>query len=171
MSNSSVVRYCQLFDIIENVQYHANRGTSGIDGSTSTAIGAAIGSPNKQHFLITGDISFLYDSNALWISEFPKNLKILVVNNQGGGIFKIIPGPSNSKQGEKFFEAKQQQLAEPVATAFGLKCKSLNNQADLHQTLEEFFTQNDNFQLLEVHTDSEQNPKDLDFFFNFLHQL
>jgi 2-succinyl-5-enolpyruvyl-6-hydroxy-3-cyclohexene-1-carboxylate synthase len=171
MSNSSVVRYCQLFDIIENVQYHANRGTSGIDGSTSTAIGAAIASPNKEHFLITGDISFLYDSNALWISEFPKNLKILVINNQGGGIFKIIPGPSNSKQGEKFFEAKQQQLAEPVATAFGLKCKSLNNQADLHQTLEEFFTQNDNFQLLEIHTDSEQNPKDLDFFFNFLHQL
>jgi 2-succinyl-5-enolpyruvyl-6-hydroxy-3-cyclohexene-1-carboxylate synthase len=111
MANSSVVRYCQLFDPIQNVRFESNRGTSGIDGSTSTAVGAAIANPNEQFYLITGDISFLYDSNALWISEFPKNLRILVINNQGGGIFKIIPGPSNSDQRDRYFEAVHKQSA------------------------------------------------------------
>jgi 2-succinyl-5-enolpyruvyl-6-hydroxy-3-cyclohexene-1-carboxylate synthase len=171
MANSSVVRYCQLFDAIKNVRYESNRGTSGIDGSTSTAVGAAIANPNKQHVLITGDISFIYDSNALWTSDYPKNLKIIVVNNQGGGIFKIIPGPSNSNQGKKYFEATHSQNAHPIASAFGLICKSLDNITDLFPTLEEFFNLENQTQLLEIHTDAEQNPKDLDFFFNFLHNL
>ena len=131
MANSSVVRYCQLFDPIHNVRYESNRGTSGIDGSTSTAVGAATANPNQQHFLITGDISFIYDSNALWISEFPKNLRIIVINNQGGGIFKIIPGPSTSIQGKKYFEATHSQKALPIASAFGLICKSIDNRSDL----------------------------------------
>jgi 2-succinyl-5-enolpyruvyl-6-hydroxy-3-cyclohexene-1-carboxylate synthase len=66
MANSSVVRYCQLFDPIKGVRYWSNRGTSGIDGSTSTAVGASNASPNELHVLITGDVSFFYDSNGLW---------------------------------------------------------------------------------------------------------
>jgi 2-succinyl-5-enolpyruvyl-6-hydroxy-3-cyclohexene-1-carboxylate synthase len=170
MANSSVVRYCQLFDPIKNVRYESNRGTSGIDGSTSTAVGAAIANPNQQHFLITGDISFLYDSNALWMAEFPKNLKIIVVNNQGGGIFKIIPGPATSKQGTKYFEAKQTHRAQPIATAYGLICESINERSELFQALEHIFNEKNNTQLLEINTDSEQNPKDLEFFFNYLHK-
>jgi len=168
MANSSVVRYCQLFDPIKNVRFESNRGTSGIDGSTSTAVGAATANPNQQHFLITGDISFIYDSNALWISEFPKNLRIIVINNQGGGIFKIIPGPSTSIQGKKYFEATHSQKALPIASAFGLICKSIDNRSDLINGLENLFNLKSDLQLLEIHTDSEQNPKDLDFFFNYL---
>lgn len=170
MANSSVVRYCQLFDPIRNVRYEANRGTSGIDGSTSTAVGAAIANPSQQHYLISGDISFLYDSNALWMADFPKNLKIIVVNNQGGGIFKIIPGPAGSNQGKKFFESKHNQRAEPIAKAYGLTCTSIVEKTDLHQKLDDFFNLNNDTQLIEIHTDSEQNPKDLDYFFNFIKQ-
>jgi 2-succinyl-5-enolpyruvyl-6-hydroxy-3-cyclohexene-1-carboxylate synthase len=168
MANSSVVRYFQLFDPIKNVRYESNRGTSGIDGSTSTAVGAAIANPNKQHFLVTGDVSFIYDSNALWITEFPKNLKIIVVNNKGGGIFKIIPGPATSSQGKKYFEATHSQNAQSIAAAFGLICKSIDKKSDLLDSLENIFDINNSTQLLEIHTDSEQNPKDLDFFFNYL---
>lgn len=168
MANSSVVRYCQLFDPIQYVRYESNRGTSGIDGSTSTAVGAAVGNPDQQHFLITGDISFLYDSNALWMSSFPKNLKIIVINNQGGGIFKIIPGPSSSNQGKKFFEASHSQNAEQIAAAFGMNTKSLSDKNNLIYSLQEFFNFENSIQVLEIITLADQNPKDLDFFFNFL---
>ncbi|RZJ98107.1 MAG: 2-succinyl-5-enolpyruvyl-6-hydroxy-3-cyclohexene-1-carboxylate synthase, partial [Flavobacterium sp.] len=65
ISNSSPIRYIQLLDIHPSISVFCNRGTSGIDGSTSTAVGAAFAS-NKQTVFITGDISFLYDSNGLW---------------------------------------------------------------------------------------------------------
>ena len=78
LANSSVVRYAQLFDPVKGVRYESNRGTSGIDGSTSTALGAAIVNPSKQHVLISGDISFIYDSNAFWYEPFPRNFKIIV---------------------------------------------------------------------------------------------
>jgi 2-succinyl-5-enolpyruvyl-6-hydroxy-3-cyclohexene-1-carboxylate synthase len=74
MANSSVVRYCQLFEPIDSVNYYANRGVSGIDGSTSTALGMAVVNPNKLVVLITGDISFFYDSNALWNSYLPSKI-------------------------------------------------------------------------------------------------
>ena len=168
MANSSVVRYCQLFDPIQNVRFESNRGTSGIDGSTSTAVGAAIANPNEQFYLITGDISFLYDSNALWISEFPKNLRILVINNQGGGIFKIIPGPSNSDQRDRYFEAVHTQSAFSVAKAFGLVSNRIENINELITGLADFFNLNNDIQLLEITTNPQQNPKDLDYFFNFI---
>lgn len=95
-ANSSVVRYSNLFDLrCKNYTSFANRGTSGIDGSTSTAVGYASKS-NKLNVLITGDISFLYDSNGLWNQNYPNNLKIIVINNGGGGIFDIIEGARNS---------------------------------------------------------------------------
>ncbi len=65
ISNSSIIRYAQLFSVKDSLHVFCNRGTSGIDGSTSTAIGAAFASENQTVF-ITGDLSFFYDSNALW---------------------------------------------------------------------------------------------------------
>jgi 2-succinyl-5-enolpyruvyl-6-hydroxy-3-cyclohexene-1-carboxylate synthase len=90
ISNSSAIRYAQLIHIDPSIEVFCNRGTSGIDGSTSTAIGASVGS-QKQNIFITGDISFLYDSNALWNAYMPKNFKIILINNGGGGIFRILP--------------------------------------------------------------------------------
>lgn len=170
ISNSSVVRYTQLFDPIRSVRFESNRGTSGIDGSTSTAIGAAIANPNKMHYLITGDISALYDSNAFWIANFPKNLKIIVINNFGGGIFRIIPGPATSKQRDAYFEAKHIQTVASVANAYGIETLSVNLMEDFVNLLPEFLSSENEIQLLEVFTDAEQNADNLTQFFKLIKQ-
>src|SRR5690606_27679905 len=87
LSNSSTVRYAQLFDLEPSIRVFCNRGTSGIDGSTSTAIGASIYDSNPT-LLLTGDLSFLYDSNGLWNNYIKPNFRIIVINNDGGGIFR-----------------------------------------------------------------------------------
>lgn len=118
MGNSSAVRYCQLFDPIRSIHYYSNRGTSGIDGSSSTAAGASYASPDDLHVLISGDLSFFYDSNALWNGVLGENLKIVVINNGGGGIFRIIDGPTGTQQLERYFETKQHGSIEHLCKAF-----------------------------------------------------
>ena len=167
MGNSSVVRYMQLFDPVPNVHYEANRGTSGIDGCTSTAIGSAIASPSKQHILISGDVSFVYDSNALWTDPFPKNIKIVVIDNKGGGIFKIIDGSKSSNQLERYFEAKHSANATDIAKGFGLQVYDSKKNMDYQEKIIDFF-QDDKAQILVLETDSNQNPLELEQFFKHL---
>jgi 2-succinyl-5-enolpyruvyl-6-hydroxy-3-cyclohexene-1-carboxylate synthase len=171
MSNSSVVRYCQLFDPKKNIEFRANRGTSGIDGSTSTAMGAAYSDPKQLHVFISGDVSFLYDSNALWNSYQAKNLKIIIVNNQGGGIFRIIPGASESKQLDVYFEAKHKQNAAKISEAFGWNYQSIELSTNLSADLTAFFASsknNDKPELIEIFTDANQNAADLSLFTTYL---
>lgn len=94
LSNSMPIRYVGLLPKRDSLTHLANRGTSGIDGCTSTALGFAKGS-SKPVFLFTGDLAFLYDINALWQERIPQNIKIVVLNNHGGGIFELIDGPNN----------------------------------------------------------------------------
>ncbi len=98
LGNSLTVRLANKvgFDYSKNIEVFLNRGTSGIDGCLSTAIGHSIADKSKQNYLIIGDISFFYDINGLWINEkLPNNLVIFVINNNGGEIFKKIKGPKN----------------------------------------------------------------------------
>src|SRR5690606_34360456 len=103
LSNSSTIRYTQLFNINPTLKVFCNRGTSGIDGSTSTAVGAALVS-KEPTLLITGDLGFFYDSNALWNNYIKNDFRIIVVNNRGGGIFRILPGNKDSKNFDTYFE-------------------------------------------------------------------
>lgn len=103
LSNSSPIRYAQLFDWHTGIPHYCNRGTSGIDGCTSTAVGFSVLS-GKTNLLITGDIAFLYDSNALLNHTVPGNLKIIYINNGGGNIFRIIEGPTESPDFVEFYE-------------------------------------------------------------------
>ncbi|MEJ6505938.1 MAG: 2-succinyl-5-enolpyruvyl-6-hydroxy-3-cyclohexene-1-carboxylic-acid synthase [Crocinitomicaceae bacterium] len=167
LGNSSVVRYMQLFDPIKDVLYECNRGTSGIDGCTSTAVGCAIASPKRQHVFVSGDISFIYDSNALWIKPFPKNLKMIVIDNKGGGIFKIIDGPKTSNQLERYFEAKHDADVSSIAEGFGIKVYDHKKDKGYQEKIIHFF-QDEQAQLLVLETDSEENPKDLNRFFKHL---
>ena len=168
LANSSVVRYAQLFDPVKGVRYESNRGTSGIDGSTSTALGAAIVNPSKQHVLISGDISFIYDSNAFWYEPFPRNFKIIVIQNYGGGIFKIIAGPAESKQRKRYFEAKQVKSPASIAQAFGFQTKTISSLDELTEYLPLFLDPSCEMQVLEVQTDDVNNAIDLDRYFEFL---
>jgi len=170
MANSSVVRYCQLFDPLKNVEYYCNRGTSGIDGSSSTAVGASYAIPDKTHVLITGDVSFFYDSNAFWNKYLGKNLRIILINNSGGGIFRIIPGPSTSPQLDEFFEATHETNAEGICKSFHINYQSVNSKFGLQTVLTDFFTEalNQRPKLLEIHTPRELNADILDAYFNYL---
>ena len=170
MANSSVVRYCQLFDPIPSIDYYGNRGTSGIDGSTSTAVGASVANQEKIHVLITGDISFFYDSNALWNNYLGKNLRVILINNSGGGIFRIIPGPSTSPQRDTFFEATHETNAEGLCKSFNVNYQAVNSIFALQTVLTDFFTEslNQRPKVVEIFTPREKNAEVLNKYFQFI---
>ena len=163
MANSSVVRYCQLFDPIQSIQYWSNRGTSGIDGSSSTAAGAASVKKEDWNVLITGDISFFYDSNAFWNNNLTPNLRVFLINNNGGGIFKIIPGPSSTEQ-EKVFVAPHSFSAEFICKAFNLDYFKAESIQDIESQMEDFYTYEEKgrAKVMEVFTGEIENSKFLD---------
>lgn len=156
ISNSSAIRYAQLIDIKPSIEVYCNRGTSGIDGSTSTAIGAAVAN-KKQTVFITGDISFLYDSNALWNSYIPKNFKIILINNGGGGIFRILPGHEESTVFNTFFETSHCLTAEQLAKMYGFSYSIASNEASLGSSLVDLYAQNDLPCVLEIFTPTLKN--------------
>jgi 2-succinyl-5-enolpyruvyl-6-hydroxy-3-cyclohexene-1-carboxylate synthase len=92
LGNSSAVRYAQLFPLPEGIHVECNRGVNGIEGSVSTAAGHALAEPERLHFLIIGDLSIFYDLNGLLMAQQCPNLRILLLNNQEGGIFGTLPG-------------------------------------------------------------------------------
>ena len=120
IANSTPIRISQLFDSRTDLEYFSNRGTSGIDGSVSTAAGSAVVS-GKPTLLITGDLSFLYDSNGLWNRNFPDNLKILVLNNAGANIFSMIGDSKVTEHCQEFFDATHEVDIEKLTSAYGLK--------------------------------------------------
>lgn len=156
ISNSAVIRYAQLFDTDKSIDVYCNRGTSGIDGSTSTAIGAAVIS-NKPTVLISGDISFFYDSNALWNNYIPNNFKIIIINNSGGGIFRILPGHVENKTFNTFFETEHNLTAEHLAKMYQFNYLTANNEEELNLALKLLFSNNTQPQILEVFTPSKIN--------------
>lgn len=158
ISNSSAIRYAQLFENKPGIEVFCNRGTSGIDGSTSTAIGAAVGS-GKQTVLITGDIGFFYDSNALWNNYVPKNFRILLVNNGGGGIFRILPGHDETPVFNTFFETTHNLTAEHLAKMYGFDYQTASDEESLRAGLTKFMHESDTPKLLEVFTPMLENDK------------
>lgn len=166
LSNSSVIRYSQLFKINKRFTVFCNRGTSGIDGSTSTAIGSAK-SFSGQTTLITGDLSFFYDSNALWNNYIPKDFRIVLINNSGGGIFKIIPGPSSTDSLD-FFETPHNLNAEHLCKMFGLEYSSAKNLSETKEKLLTFYNDSQSPKLLEIFTPSDLNDKVLKDYINYL---
>lgn len=121
LSNSMPVRYVSFLlnsDVSNNVVY-SNRGTSGIDGCTSTAVGNAL-VVKEDVYLITGDVAFFYDINALFNTKLPTNLKIILLNNQSGGIFEMISGPDKMGDSLKLQTTPHGHDAEKMAEHFGL---------------------------------------------------
>ncbi len=167
LGNSATVRYAQLFDMPPGAQVFCNRGTSGIDGSSSTAVGAAYAS-KLPTILVTGDLSFFYDSNALWNNYIPKNFKIIVVNNSGGGIFRILPGKNDTELFNTFFETRHQLSAAQLAKMYGFKYESISSQKELLPKLKTFLEEGEGLSLLEVFTPPEVNDRVLLEYFRFL---
>lgn len=156
ISNSSAIRYAQLIPIDASIEVYCNRGTSGIDGATSTAIGAAVAN-EKQTTFITGDVGFLYDTNALWNNYIPKNFKIILINNGGGGIFRILPGHQETPVFNTFFETSHCLTAAHLAKMYGFDYSTASDDNSLDKALTHLFAINDQPALLEIFTPTREN--------------
>ena len=163
MGNSTSVRYVQLFKHLKNISYYCNRGVSGIDGSSSTAVGAASISKTET-ILITGDLSFIYDQNALWSSLLPNNLKIIVLNNQGGGIFNIISGPRSTPYKKENFETPHELSLEKIAGTFKINYQKATNEQELKISLNKIFKSKE-LEILECFTGKVKNEDILNEYF------
>ena len=167
LSNSSTVRYVQLFDLNKTLDVYCNRGTSGIDGSTSTAIGCA-SVKSKQTIFISGDLSFFYDSNALWNHYIPNNFRIILINNQGGGIFRILPGHKNTESFDYFFETKHELTAKQLCKMYNIDYASTSEEKQLKLKLKTFYSESDRPKLLEIFTPRTINDEVLLNYFEYL---
>ena len=149
-----------------NVNIFCNRGTSGIDGSTSTAIGAAFAN-KEQTVFITGDLSFFYDSNGLWNSNIPKSFRIIIINNSGGGIFRIIPGPKRSNA-TKYFETPHCLTAAHLCNMHQLEYQKSYSTETVTKELNRFFETSDKPKILEIFTPSAENDLVLKDYFKYI---
>lgn len=153
ISNSMPIRYISYTGLgNKGLKAFCNRGTSGIDGVISTAAGAA--SVTDQFVtVITGDMAFFYDRNALWNNLNPANLRIIILNNHGGGIFRMIEGPGKQPELEKYFVTDQPLSAVGYAYENNLDyyfCKDLEI---LRKQLKNFYQPSDYPKILEIETD------------------
>lgn len=163
LANSMAVRYANILGLPvgKQVEVFANRGTSGIDGCNSTAVGAALAQPERPVVLLTGDVAFFYDRNAFWHNYPTPNLRVVVFNNHGGGIFRIIDGPRQQPELDEFFETRQLLTAENTARDFHLRYFPVSSFTELESALPIFFAPETGAALLEITTDSKTNA---DFF-------
>jgi 2-succinyl-5-enolpyruvyl-6-hydroxy-3-cyclohexene-1-carboxylate synthase len=166
MGNSSVVRYILLFHSRKDLVHFGNRGVAGIDGCTSTAVGAAFVS-QLPTTLISGDVAFFYDSNAFWNNLVSRKLKIIVINNGGGGIFRIIDGPSTTPALEQYFETRHSRKASDLAHMYNIPCRTATSAIELKAALSWLY-QSDSCSLLEVITPTEENAQVLQDYFRAL---
>lgn len=170
LANSSTVRYAQLFHLKETVKVCCNRGVNGIEGSLSTAIGYASADRNRLNFIVIGDLSFFYDMNALWNSNYGSNVRILLLNNASGEIFHSLPGLEMTDSSRRAITATHVTSAKGWAEERGFKYMRVKNETELRQAME-VFTQStvlDKPLLMEVYTDATSDVKILK---DYYHQL
>ncbi|MBV6645644.1 MAG: 2-succinyl-5-enolpyruvyl-6-hydroxy-3-cyclohexene-1-carboxylic-acid synthase [Cyclobacteriaceae bacterium] len=168
LANSMPVRYVNILGSEkESIRFFANRGTSGIDGSNSTAVGHAI-STDRLTLLISGDLSFLYDRNAFFHRYMPANLRVIVFNNFGGGIFNLIPGPANLPKSELELHFTTPHFKDLKLTAedSGFFYTNCTDHTTLELALNSFFEQSEKPKLLEIQTDQHTDQS----VFNYIKQ-
>jgi 2-succinyl-5-enolpyruvyl-6-hydroxy-3-cyclohexene-1-carboxylate synthase len=164
-ANSTPVRYSQFFNFDKQSIIDSNRGVSGIDGSVSTALGQSL-CFNGQTILISGDLSFFYDNNALWNKYIHQNFKIILINNSGGGIFRFIDGPLNSGKID-LFETPHKRNARNLSQDAGMEYLVCEKQEDLRTKINALI-KSLNSCILEVFTPREINDQVLKDYFKFL---
>ncbi len=155
MANSMPVRFVSfLAGKLNDIKVYGNRGTSGIDGSTSTAAGTSM-MLEKPTFLLTGDLSCFYDINGLWNQYLKPNFKIIVLNNGGGGIFRLIDGPHDLPEREDYFATQSTRNCQRMAEEFGFRYYKANDFVSLQTELETFCNDSNQPGILEIFTEPE----------------
>ncbi len=172
LANSMSVRYANLVTLSvkqKGIRVFSNRGTSGIDGCTSTAVGHSLAN-EIPNILITGDMALFYDRNAFWHNYNIANLRVAVVNNHGGIIFKMIDGPSGRYEVDEYFVTHQRLTAKSLAHEFaigydmldGYKHKTLAVQDATRKwknSIKHFFEFDGKTKILELESRQEARPE------------
>lgn len=159
LANSMSVRYANFIGLpanLKGVKVFANRGTSGIDGCTSTSVGHALSS-DALNILITGDLAFFYDRNAFWHNYPLPNLRVVLLNNHGGLIFNMIDGPASQPEASEYFITQQKLNAVKLCEEFGFEHLKLDNKKKLKNFGKDFFDLDGKTKILELETDLHLN--------------
>ena len=169
LANSMSVRYANLVSLStkqKGVRVFSNRGTSGIDGCTSTAAGHSLTS-DIPNILITGDMAFFYDRNAFWHNYSIPNLRVAVLNNHGGIIFKMIDGPAGRNEADEYFVTQQKLNAKSTAHEFGVGYEQVENPRKWKNSIKSFFEFEGKAKILELESEKEKSINE----FNILKSL
>ena len=161
-ANSSAVRLACIY-----AQHYVwcNRGVNGIEGSLSTAAGFSLAT-HDMTVCVIGDLSFFYDQNALWNSNLRGNLRIILLNNRGGGIFRQLPGLSDSPAADDLVMASHENTAQGICTQNDIGYMSAKNMDEMQIGVVTLLTrESERPMLLEVFTDNNDDVKALEKYF------
>ena len=162
-ANSSAVR---LGCLASPARFWCNRGINGIDGSVSTAAGHSVGLDKGLCLCVSGDLSFFYDQNALWNNEVDSRLRILLLNNGGGGIFSRFAGLRGSAARERIVMAEHKTTARGVCEQNQVEYAEAHDIGNVERLLPWLLTDGartatDRPRLLEVFTNKDDDQRAL----------
>lgn len=135
LANSLTVRNAQFFNLDSSISVYCNRGVNGLEGTLAGAIGFASVCKDPV-YLIIGDLSFFYGLNALWRIEHIKNLRILLINNKGGGIFRSITGLDKMGDIHQFITVQHDTDVQKWIEATSVKYLQAKNRRQLSKNLD-----------------------------------
>jgi 2-succinyl-5-enolpyruvyl-6-hydroxy-3-cyclohexene-1-carboxylate synthase len=164
LANSMSVRYANFIGLTsqqKTIRVFANRGTSGIDGCTSTSIGHSLVS-NVPNVLFTGDVAFFYDRNAFWHNYPTPNLRVVLLNNHGGIIFKMIDGPGKVDQADEYFVTHQRLNGKKLCEEYSIDYLKVDNRRKVKNLTKDFFDFDGKAKLLEIESDLTMNKNIFD---------
>lgn len=164
LSNGTPVRYAQLMENMRTHRSECNRGVSGIDGCTSTALGASFAYEGLT-LLLSGDMSFQYDISALSSTLMRPKFKMIVMCNGGGGIFRFISATSSLPETEQYFAVGTNLPLPELCKGYGIDYHEASDMPSLKAAFNAFMTVSDRPALLAVHTPADVSAEVLRNYF------
>ncbi|MEG4571455.1 2-succinyl-5-enolpyruvyl-6-hydroxy-3-cyclohexene-1-carboxylic-acid synthase [Microcoleus sp. N3A4] len=158
IANSMPVRDVEFFWKPNNLKIKpfVNRGANGIDGTLSTALGVA--HRNQSSIFLTGDLTLLHDTNGfLMKNKFIGHLTIILINNDGGGIFEMLPVAKFDPPFEEFFATPQHINFAQLCATYGVEHEIIDDWEQFKQKLS--FLPNSGIRVLELQTDRRSDAK------------
>ncbi len=166
-SNGTAIRYAQIFGDRRYHRCDCNRGVSGIDGCTSTAVGASLAYKEDVTLLVSGDMSARYDIGAIGSGCLSPRFKMIVIDNGGGGIFRFISSTSGLDIREEMFCHPQSESIGEIADSMGFKVYAASDENELRAAFSAFASESESPALLLIHTPAEESAEILKNYFIF----
>jgi 2-succinyl-5-enolpyruvyl-6-hydroxy-3-cyclohexene-1-carboxylate synthase len=158
IANSMPVRDVEFFWKPNNfgIRPFFNRGANGIDGTLSTALGIA--HQNQSSVMLTGDLALLHDTNGFLLNnKFVGHLTIVLINNNGGGIFEMLPISKFDPPFEEFFATPQNINFAQLCVTYGVEHHLIQSWEQLRQLLNPLPT--DGIRVLELQTNRKADAR------------